>query len=83
MQTSDFTVACVTYCYFCYFVTFECHGCFTYRTYYNMSVINHHPNSDKGNLIITYVTLDSKFSVTAILFTEVSQFTFTVYKYTF
>ena len=29
-----------------------------------------HPDSDKGNLIIAYVTLDGKFSVTAILFTE-------------
>ena len=31
-----------------------------------------HPDPDKGNLIIAYVTLDGKFSVTAILFTEVS-----------
>ena len=31
-----------------------------------------HADSDKGNLIIAYVTLDGKFSVTAILFTEVS-----------
>ena len=31
-----------------------------------------HPDSDKGDLIIAYVTLDGKFSVTAILFTEVS-----------
>ena len=27
-----------------------------------------HPDSDKGNLIIAYVTLDGKFSITAILF---------------
>ena len=30
------------------------------------------PDSDKGNLIIAYVTSDGKFSVAAILFTEVS-----------
>ena len=42
-----------------------------------------HPDSDKGNLIIAYVTLDGKFYVTAILFTEVSYSTFTVYKFTF
>ena len=29
-----------------------------------------HPESDKGNLIIAFVTLDGKFSVTAILFAE-------------
>ena len=42
-----------------------------------------HPDSDKDNLIIAYVTLDSKFSITAILFTEASESTFNVYKYTF
>ena len=42
-----------------------------------------HPDSDKGNLIIAYVTLDGNFFVTAILFTEVALSTFTVYKYTF
>ena len=31
-----------------------------------------HPDYDKVNLIIVYVILDGKFSVTAILFTEVS-----------
>ena len=31
-----------------------------------------HPDSDEGNLIIAYVTVDGKFSVTVILFTEVS-----------
>ena len=31
-----------------------------------------HPDSDKGDFIIAYVTLDGKFSVTAILLTEVS-----------
>ena len=30
------------------------------------------PDADKGNLIIAYVTLNGKFSVTAILLTEVS-----------
>ena len=30
------------------------------------------PESDKGNLIIAYVTLDGKFSDTATLFTEIS-----------
>ena len=29
-------------------------------------------DSDKGNLIIAYVTLDGNFSVTATLFTEIS-----------
>ena len=42
-----------------------------------------HPDYNKGNLIIAYVTLDGKFSVTAILIIEVSLFTFAVYKYTF
>ena len=37
-----------------------------------LRVYINHPDYDKGNLIIAYVTLDSKFSVTAILFTEVS-----------
>ena len=37
-----------------------------------LSVFINHPDSDKGNLIIAYVTLDGKSSVTAILFTEVS-----------
>ena len=31
-----------------------------------------HPDFDKGNLIIAYVTLGGIFSVTAIVFTEVS-----------
>ena len=31
-----------------------------------------HSDCDKGNLIIAYVALDGKFSVTAMLFTEVS-----------
>ena len=31
-----------------------------------------HTDFDKGNLIIAYVTLDGKFSVTATLFTEIS-----------
>ena len=31
-----------------------------------------HPDYGKGNLIIAYVTLDGKFSITAILVTEVS-----------
>ena len=46
-----------------------------------LSVYKNHPDYDKGNLIIVYVTLDIKF--TAILFTEVSESTFTIYKYTF
>ena len=31
-----------------------------------------YPDSDEGNLIIAYVIIDGKFSVTVILFTEVS-----------
>ena len=31
-----------------------------------------HSDSDKGSLITAYVTLDGKFSITAILFIEVS-----------
>ena len=39
---------------------------------HGLSVYINHPDYDKGNLIIAYVTLDDKFYVTAILFTEVS-----------
>ena len=31
-----------------------------------------HPDSDKDNLIIAYVTLDGNFFVTAILFSDAS-----------
>ena len=31
-----------------------------------------HSDSDKDNLIIAYVTLDDKYSVSATLFTEIS-----------
>ena len=50
---------------------------------HGLSVYLNHPDFDKSNLMIVYVTLDGKVSVTAILFTEVSSSTFTVYKYTF
>ena len=46
-----------------------------------------HPDSDKDNLTIAYVTLDHKFPVTAFsavyLFKEVFLSSFTVYKHTF
>ena len=48
-----------------------------------LTVYINYPDYDKGNLIIAYVTLDGKFSVTAVLFTEVSLSTFIDYKYTF
>ena len=45
-----------------------------------------HPDSDKGNLMIAYVTLDRAFSVTAFvavsILKDVSRYTFTVYKHT-
>ena len=39
---------------------------------HGLSVYINHPDYDKSNLIIAYVTLDGKVSVNAILFTEVS-----------
>ena len=46
---------------------------------HELSVYINHPDYDKGNLIIVYVTLDGRFSVTAILFTVVHIYSLQIY----